>query len=141
MWQIWLVLAVFFLALEIVTTGFLVFWFSIGALIAMCSSFFIENTIIQTTIFLISSTILLFATKSFVQKVTKKDMNIQTNVYSIQNKIGKVTLDINPIEGNGQIKVNGEVWSAKSSNDILIPKDTEVLVEKIDGVKAIVRPL
>lgn len=141
MWQIWLVLAVFFLALEIVTTGFLVFWFSIGALIAMCSSFFIESTIIQTTIFLISSTILLFATKSFVQKVTKKDMNIQTNVYSIQNKIGKVTLDINPIEGNGQIKVNGEVWSAKSSNDIPIPKDTEVLVEKIDGVKAIVRPL
>ena len=62
-------------------------------------------------------------------------MNIQTNVYSIQNKIGKVTLDINPIEGKGQIKVNGEVWSAKSSNDIPIPKDTEVLVEKIDGVK------
>ncbi len=141
MWQIWLILAVFFLALEIITTGFLVFWFSIGSLIAMLSSFFIESVLLQTTIFLISSTILLFATKSFVQKVTQKDVNIKTNVYSIQNKVGKVTLDIDPIEGKGQIKVNGEIWSAKSSNDIPIPKNTEVLVEKIDGVKAIVKPL
>ena len=90
MWQIWLIVAGFFLILEIITTGFLVFWFSIGALIAMCSSFFIENVIVQTAIFLISSTILLFITKSFVQKITKKDANVKTNVYSIENKIGKV---------------------------------------------------
>ena len=81
MWQVWLVIAVFFLAFEIVTTGFLVFWFAIGALIAMCASFFVSNVIVQTTIFLISSTILLFATRSFVQKVTKKDTNVKTNVY------------------------------------------------------------
>ena len=43
MWQVWLVIAVFFLAFEIVTTGFLVFWFAIGALIAMCASFFVSN--------------------------------------------------------------------------------------------------
>ena len=81
MWQIWLIVAGFFLILEIITTGFLVFWFSIGALIAMCTSFFIESIIAQTAIFLISSTILLFSTKKFVQKLTKKDANVKTNVY------------------------------------------------------------
>lgn len=141
MWQVWLVIAVFFLAFEIITTGFLVFWFAIGALIAMCASFFISNVIVQTTIFLISSTILLFATRSFVQKVTKKDITVKTNVYSIENKIGKVTVDISPIEGKGQIKINGETWSAKSYNDLPIKVGTEVTVEKVDGVKAIVRPL
>ena len=141
MWQVWLVIAVFFLAFEIVTTGFLVFWFAIGALIAMCASFFVSTVIVQTTIFLISSTILLFATRSFVQKVTKKDTNVKTNVYSIENKIGKVTVDISPIEGKGQIKINGETWSAKSYNDLPIKVGTEVTVEKVDGVKAIVRPL
>lgn len=141
MWQIWLIVAGFFLVLEIITTGFLVFWFSIGALIAMCTSFFIESIIAQTAIFLISSTILLFSTKKFVQKLTKKDANVKTNVYSIENKIGKVIVDINPVEGEGQVKVNGETWSAKSYNDTVIPVGTKVSIEKVDGVKVIVKPL
>ena len=141
MWQIWLIVAGFFLILEIITTGFLVFWFSIGALIAMCTSFFVESIIAQTAIFLISSTILLFSTKKFVQKLTKKDANVKTNVYSIENKIGKVIVDINLVEGEGQVKVNGETWSAKSYNDTVIPVGTKVSIEKVDGVKVIVKPL
>jgi len=40
------------------------------------------------------------------------------------------------------LKVNGETWSAKSTNEnIIIKKDTEVEIEKIDGVKAIVKEL
>lgn len=141
MWQTWLIIAGFFLILEIMTSGFLVFWFCIGALIAMVSSFILSNVVAQVVIFIISSTILLFATKPFVEKVTKRDVTIKTNAFSIEGKIGKVTKDIEPIEGVGQIKVNGELWSAKSSNDTFIAKDTEVVIEKIDGVKAIVKPL
>lgn len=38
----------------------------------------------------------------------------------------------------GQVKVNGEVWSAKAENDI--QKGTEVEILRIDGVKLIVKP-
>lgn len=141
MWQFWLILAGFFLIIEIVTTGFLVFWFTVGALVAMVASLFISNIIIQTTIFLIASVILLFVTRPFVAKITQKDETVKTNVYSIEGKIAKVIQDVDPIEGLGQIKVNGEVWSAKSYNDTFISKDTEVVIEKIDGVKAIIKPL
>ena len=75
MWQIWLVISALFMAIEIVTvvieiftTGFLVFWFSIGAIIALIVSLFTDNIIIQTLVFLATSVILLFATKPFVQK-------------------------------------------------------------------------
>lgn len=141
MWQCWLILAGFFLVIEIVTVGFLVFWFAVGALIAMILSFFVNNVIIQTTVFLIASVILLFVTRPFVMKVTQKDKTVKTNVYSIEGKVAKVIQDVDPIEGLGQIKVNGEVWSAKSFNDTFISKDTEVVIEKIDGVKAIIKPL
>ena len=141
MWQTWLIIAGFFLILEIATSGFLVFWFSIGALVAMIVSFFLSNIVAQVVIFLIASTLLLFATKPFVEKITKKDIPIKTNAFSIEGKVGKVTKDIEPIEGLGQIKVSGEVWSAKSYNDTFIPQGTEVVVEKIDGVKVIVKPL
>lgn len=141
MWKIWLIFSGLFLVLEIATVGFLFFWFSIGALIAMLCSFFIESVIAQAFIFLFSSTLLLFLTKPFVNKLTQKDQSVKTNAFSIEGKIGKVIKDIEPIEGKGQIKINGEVWSAKSYNDTFISKDTEVVIEKLDGVKVIVKPL
>ncbi|MCX4303463.1 MAG: NfeD family protein [Clostridia bacterium] len=141
MWQFWLILAGIFLIIEIITVGFLVFWFSVAALIAMIASFFIHNIIAQASIFVIASTLLLFITRPFVEKITKKDEVIKTNAYSIEGKVAKVIVDVVPVEGQGQIKINGETWSAKSYNDTVIPKDTEVLIEKIDGVKAIIKPL
>ncbi|MBO5397343.1 MAG: NfeD family protein [Clostridia bacterium] len=141
MWQVWLILAGIFLIIEIISVGFLVFWFSIGALIAMVASLFIKSIVAQATIFVISSAILLFVTRPFVSKITQKDEVVKTNVYSIEGKVAKVVVDVDPIEGKGQIKVDGETWSAKSYNDTVIPKDTEVLIEKVDGVKAIVKPL
>ena len=141
MWQFWLILAGFFLIIEIITTGFLIFWFAVGALFAMLSSFIISNIIAQTTIFLIASVILLFVTRPFVSKITQKDETVKTNVYSIEGKVAKVIQDVDPIEGFGQVKVSGEVWSAKSYNDTFISKDTKVIIQKIDGVKVIVKPL
>ena len=139
MWKFWLILSGIFLIIEIISVGFLVFWFSIGALIAMIASFFIPNTVVQITIFVISSTILLFATKPLVKKILPGD--VKTNSYSIIGKIAKVTIDIEPVDGKGQIKIGSEAWSAKSVDDTFIAKDTEVEIMKIDGVKAIVKPL
>lgn len=141
MWKLWLIFSGIFLIIEIGTAGFLVFWFAIGALIAMIASFFVENVIAQTTIFVISSTILLFATRGFVNKFAKTQNTAKTNAFSIEGKKGKVIQAIDPIEGTGQVKISGEVWSAKSFGNLAISQNTEVIVEKIDGVKAIVKPV
>lgn len=140
MWKIWLISSAVFFIIEMFTVGFLVFWFGVGALLAMIVSFFIEDTIIQATVFLISSAVLLFATKPFVNKFAKNN-DIKTNAFSIEGKIGRVTQDIEPIDGKGQIKINGEIWSAQSFDSSAIPQGTEVIVEKINGVKAIVKPV
>ena len=140
MWKLWLISSGIFFVIEMFTVGFLVFWFGVAALLAMIVSFFIENTIIQASVFLISSTILLFATRPFVNKFAKTD-DIKTNAFSIEGKIGKVTQDIDPIEGKGQIKINGEIWSAQSFDNSHISQGTAVMVERINGVKAIVKPV
>lgn len=41
----------------------------------------------------------------------------------------------------GQVKVDGEVWSAIGINDMNIPQGTEVEIKEIKGVKAIVSPI
>lgn len=137
MWQIWLIIAGLFFIGEIITVGFLVFWFGVGALIAMMVSFFTSNIILQTAVFVISSAILLFATKPFVKKfVDVKPTN--TNAYSI---IGKKALVIKEINSHsvGQIKIKGEVWSAESEDDETISEGSEVEIVQIKGVKAIVK--
>lgn len=139
MWQTWIIIAGFCFVIEIATVGFLVFWFGIGALIAMVVSLFTNNIAIQMTAFVISSTILIFFTRKFANKISKNDENIKTNAYSIIGKKGLVIKDINPESGEGQVKVGTEVWSAKSANDIKIEKSTEVEVVEISGVKAIVK--
>lgn len=137
MWQVWLIIAGLFFVAEIITVGFLVFWFGVGALIAMIVSFFTSNIIIQTAVFILSSSILLLATKPFVKKFVDVKPT-KTNAFSI---IGKKALVIKEINSHsvGQIKINGEVWSAESENDEIIPKDSEVEILQIKGVKAIVK--
>lgn len=138
MWQFWLIVAGLFFVGEIFTLGFLIFWFGIGALFAMIVSFFTTNIIIQTTVFLITSTIFILATKPLVKKfVDVKKTN--TNVFSIIGKKALVIKDIDPIHSSGQIKLNGEVWSAETENDEIIKEGSEVEVLKINGVKAIVK--
>lgn len=140
MWQIWLIISGMFFILEMITVGFLVFWFAIGSLFAMITSFFTANIIIQTTVFLITSTLLLFLTKSFAGKMSRED-SIKTNAYSIIGKTGLVTTEINSKKGIGQVKIGSETWSAKGISDEIIPVGSEVEISEISGVKVVVKPL
>lgn len=115
MWKLWLIFSGIFLIIEIGTVGFLVFWFAIGALIAMIASFFVESVIAQTTIFIVSSTILLFATKPFVNQFAKTENTTKTNAFSIEGKIGKVIQKIDPIEGS---RTNQNRWRSLVSKII-----------------------
>ena len=86
MWYIWLIKAGIFLIVEIMTVGFLIFWLSIGSLFAMVTSFFTDNLFIQTAMFVVASTLLIFATKPFVKKFATVKNPIKTNVYSSDRK-------------------------------------------------------
>ena len=140
MWYIWLILAGVFVIGEVLTSGFLIFWLALGSLIAMAVSFLTDSIIIQTTVFLISSVILILATKPLVRKFANTE-TVKTNVSSIIGKKGLVTKDINSINSTGQVKVDGELWSAIGENDMEISKGTEVEVIEIKGVKVIVAPV
>ena len=64
MWHIWLIIAGFFFIAEMITVGFFVFWFGIGALIAMLVSFICPGNIaLQSAVFVISSTLLIFPSR------------------------------------------------------------------------------
>ena len=139
MWVFWLIAAGIFFIVEMATVGFLVFWLGIGSLLAMITSFITDSILIQAIVFVVSSTLLIIFTRPLVNKFVKVPNEVKTNAYSIIGKKAIVTSKINNIEGSGQIKIDGEVWSAKSSTDEDIPENTEVEILEIDGVKAVVK--
>ena len=136
-YMIWLIMAGFFLILEIATEGFLVFWFAVGALVAMGTSFLTENIAIQISVFVITTLVLILSTRKLTDKIKPKE--VPSNVYTILGKKAIVTVEINSIKGQGQVKIGGDIWSAKTEDDSIIPVNTEVEILKIDGVKAVVK--
>ena len=51
-----------------------------------------------------------------------------------------VTETIDNTQAQGQVKVKGQIWSARSAQDIVIPAGRDVKVLRIEGVKVIVEP-
>ena len=139
-WIVWLIIAGFFFILEIITEGFLVFWFGLGAVIALGVSFIPGATpTIQTAVFVVMSTLLVLCTRKFSKDVSPKDT--KSNVYTILGKRAVVLHKIDNSTGAGQIKIDGDVWSAKSSDGELIEENASVEILSIDGVKAVVKKI
>lgn len=133
---LWLIVAIIFGIAEAMTPSLTLIWFSIGALILIFLSTFIESILIQVILFgIISVTLLIVATKIIV----KKDENHQydTNLQAIVKKSGVVRKDILPNE-TGIVVVENEEWSAISANNEAILENTQVKILKIEGVKLIV---
>lgn len=133
-WIFWLVLVIVLSFVEIATVSLVSIWFVASGIVAMISSFFIEDTAIITTIFILLGIFLLVISRPIVNKLRSKD-NEKTNLDRIIGETAIVTEDIKK-NVVGEVKVDGKRWSAVSKEKCL--KGDTVKVLKIDGVKLIV---
>lgn len=135
---IWLALAVIFLIIEAITVGLATIWFAAGAFAAFVLSLLNVPVLAQVVIFLaVSCCLLVFTRKIFVEKL--RTGSESTNVDALIGETGIVTEEIRPLTV-GQVKINGQVWSALGKDDETIEKDRLVKVIAIEGVKLIVIP-
>ncbi|MCI6737709.1 MAG: NfeD family protein [Intestinibacter sp.] len=133
----WLIVAIIFGVGELMTTSLTLIWFSIGALVVMLISIFIESILWQVIVFAaISVTLLVIATKYLVDK--DKNVKYNTNLQGIISQKAMVIEDIEPYE-SGVVKLNGEEWTAISKDELKIEKGKVVEIIEIEGVKLIVR--
>lgn len=135
----WLVLLVIMLAAEAVTLGLTTIWFAGGALAAFLFAFAGANLIIQILAFFAVSAILLFAMRPVAAKWINKD-RVRTNAESLVGRTAVVTEPIDNLAGTGQVQVQGQYWTARAISDgVQITKNARVIIEKISGVKLIVK--
>ena len=140
-WIVWLIIACFFIVLEIFTAGFFIIWLGVSALFALVFSLVFPELIIgQLIVWLIFTVLLVLLTKKFADKTAPP--NVPTNVYSVIGKKANVIVEINGEKSTGQVKVDGDVWSAKTEDfNEAIPVGSVVEILKIDGVKVVVKKM
>jgi len=134
----WIVSLIAFIVVEAVTAQLVTIWFAAGSLCALIAEVFGAPLWLQLTIFVVVSAVALAATRPLVRKMKNKP-SVPTNADSIIGKKALVTEEIDNLAAKGRAEVNGMSWSARSEDNNIVPAGTEVIIQKIEGVKLIVK--
>ena len=135
----WLGAAAIFVVIEIITMGLTTIWFAGGALVGAVMAAFSLPLWSQIIAFVIVSVILLILTRPWALKYLNS-RTVRTNADSLIGQTALVTQDIDNLNAKGQVKVEGQIWTARSiSDDVQLHEGQKVMIESISGVKVIVR--
>ena len=137
---IWLILIVVFLLAEGATVALVSTWFAIGSLAAMLMALTGAGTGLQVAVFVIVSAICLTALRPLVRKHIQPKLT-KTNVDAVAGSTGLVTVAIDNVMAQGQVKLGAMEWTARSESGEPIGAGTLVKVVRVEGVKAIVSPV
>ena len=134
----WLLVFILLILIELATMGLTTIWFAGGAVAGFVASMLGANVVIQAAAFFAVSILLLFFTRPFAVRYINSNKT-KTNVDGLIGQEALVLEEINNIRETGCARLEGKEWTARSMNDTVIPKDTVVTVERIEGVKLIVK--
>ena len=128
MWQVWAVIAVVCLILELSSGDFFIICFSIGAVFAIISAVIGLNVYWQILIFAIFSLLsVVFVRPVALRWLHKNEPNKRTNADALIGRTGRVTEAI-PAGGNGYVQIDGDLWKAVSTGeDIAIDSTVRVV--------------
>jgi membrane protein implicated in regulation of membrane protease activity len=138
-WVIWLIAAVVFGVGEIATLSFFLAPFAGGALVAAIVTGLGAGTLIGWAAFLVVSVILLAALRPLARSHRRLPPMLRTGTAALVGKSGMVVERIANDEGSGSVKIEGEVWTARSyDDDEVIEAGKRVQVVEIRGATALV---
>ena len=127
MWQIWAVIAVICLILELSSGDYFIICFSIGAVFALISAVVGLSIYWQIFIFAVFSLLsVLFVRPVALRWLHKNEPNKPSNADALLGRTGKVTEAIS-IGNSGYVQIDGDMWKAVSSTDIPIGTTVRVI--------------
>lgn len=134
----WVVALVVFLIVEAVTAGLVSIWFVFGSLVALICAALGAAVWLQIFWFVIVSVATLVLTRPLVKRYVDS-RSVATNADRSIGRATVVTERIDNLAATGAVKLDGVVWTARSTDDaVAIEAGERVTVRAIEGVKLIV---
>lgn len=129
LWQMWAVVAVICLILELTAGDFFIFCFAIGAVGAAIDAGLFGNGIYaQLFVFVVITLLSLFYVRPFAKRYLHKgeDKRI-SNADALLGRQGRVVETI-VAGGYGRVQIDGDIWKAVTQGDADIPEGSNVTV-------------
>ena len=143
-WVLWCILGAILIVAEIFTSGFVLFWFGIGALAAAFAAFIgIDSLVIQFIIFATVSIALTAASRTiFINYFSRERTgdSLRSGVDALPGKVGTVVSSSKGALQEGAVKVFGSTWTAyPAPGEPPLEAGERVCVESIEGASIYVR--
>lgn len=129
LWQMWAVVAVICLILELTAGDFFIICFAIGAVGAAIDAGLLGNGIYaQLFVFVVITLLSLFYVRPFAKRYLHKgeDKRI-SNADALLGRQGRVVETI-VAGGYGRVQIDGDIWKAVTLGDVDIPEGSNVTV-------------
>ena len=128
LWQIWAIVAVVCLILELTAGDFFIICFSIGAVFACLTDALGGGIILQLIVFAIFTLASLFFVRPFaVRFLHKGESNRVSNADALLGRKGHVVETVKA-DSFGRVQIDGDIWKAVTNEPQDIPEDTNVRV-------------
>ncbi len=128
MWQLWVIIAVICLILELMNGDFFIMCFAIGGVCSSLSAAIGGNIYVQLAVFAITSVLSLFFVRPAALRYLHKNEDSRvSNADALIGQTGKVSEAI-VADGFGRVAIDGDDWKALSVDGQPIEKDTRVRV-------------
>jgi|LSQX01.2.fsa_nt_gb membrane protein implicated in regulation of membrane protease activity len=137
---VWAAVFVACIIIEGLTAEIVSIWFAVGSFVSIIIAYFFPTAyLLQFIVFLLLSVLsLLIARPLLKDRLAVKKSKISNKDRCVGAK-ALVTEDIDNALGTGRVSVDGKDWAARSIDSKTYKKDEFVYVEKIEGVKLIVK--
>lgn len=139
LWLIWLLAGLTLAILEILTPGFVLACFSFGCFVAAIVAALDFGLSWQIGFFAATTFILFISARHIFGKLFgARQQKYLTNTERLVG-LSAVTLEETD-DQRGQVKIEGEPWSARSGSGEKLPAGIKVRILRLDGNKLIVGP-
>ena len=127
-WQLWTVIAVICLILELMAGDFFIICFSIGALFAALAAALGLGIWLQLVAFALFTLVCLFWLRPFAKRYLRKgeDQRV-SNADALLGRQGRVVETVK-VGGYGRVQIDGDIWKAVTLGEQDIPEGSNVIV-------------
>lgn len=137
---IWIAAMVIFGVVEAVTVGLASIWFVVGSVAGLIAAICGGPVWLQIALFFVVSIVCLAATRPLVKKLLHKDVTA-TNADRVLGQTARVTESIDNAVPTGAAYVGGMTWTARSESGQPIPRNAQVKIVRMEGVRLFVEPV
>ncbi|RLZ02830.1 hypothetical protein CWC38_09060 [Kocuria tytonicola] len=136
-WLFWLIVMLALAAVEMLTLDFLFLMMSLAALVTAGVSLVVENVTLQVVLFAVVSVLLIFLIRPVaLRRLNRSTPSTRSNA---ERLIGLPCTVLEPVtQRSGLVRLEGDIWTARTADGATLPEGADVHVPRIDGATAVV---